>query len=108
MRHGRRVLACGDEARDVGDVREEQGADAARDLAHPREIDDARVGGRADRDHLRLLACGDLGEFVVVDQPVRLAHADRKSTRLNSSHVKISYAVSCLKKKTEESTSELQ
>src|SRR5690606_40494760 len=27
-------------------------------------------------------------------------HADRKSTRLNSSHVKISYAVFCLKKKT--------
>src|SRR5690606_41046832 len=29
-----------------------------------------------------------------------LAFADRKSTRLNSSHVKISYAVFCLKKKT--------
>src|SRR5690606_39679961 len=29
--------------------------------------------------------------------PVR-RHADRKSTRLNSSHVKISYAVFCLKK----------
>src|SRR5207302_10655711 len=28
-----------------------------------------------------------------------LAHPDRKSTRLNSSHVKISYAVFCLKKK---------
>src|SRR5690606_41877803 len=28
--------------------------------------------------------------------------ADRKSTRLNSSHVKISYAVFCLKKKTAE------
>src|SRR5690606_40174174 len=28
------------------------------------------------------------------------APADRKSTRLNSSHVKISYAVFCLKKKT--------
>src|SRR5690606_40086641 len=28
------------------------------------------------------------------------ARADRKSTRLNSSHVKISYAVSCSKKKT--------
>src|SRR5690606_41795309 len=27
-------------------------------------------------------------------------HEDRKSTRLNSSHVKISYAVFCLKKKT--------
>src|SRR5690606_2052022 len=28
-----------------------------------------------------------------------LEHGDRKSTRLNSSHVKISYAVFCLKKK---------
>src|SRR5690606_5971144 len=28
--------------------------------------------------------------------------ADRKSTRLNSSHVKISYAVFCLKKKTQQ------
>src|SRR5690554_7613578 len=27
-------------------------------------------------------------------------HLDRKSTRLNSSHVRISYAVFCLKKKT--------
>src|SRR5207249_11934540 len=30
---------------------------------------------------------------------VRRPHADRKSTRLNSSHVSISYAVFCLKKK---------
>src|SRR5690606_39705014 len=29
----------------------------------------------------------------------RIAPKDRKSTRLNSSHVKISYAVFCLKKK---------
>src|SRR5436305_11115575 len=29
----------------------------------------------------------------------RLASRDRKSTRLNSSHVRISYAVFCLKKK---------
>src|SRR5690606_21763418 len=29
-----------------------------------------------------------------------IANEDRKSTRLNSSHVKISYAVFCLKKKT--------
>src|SRR5690606_41767142 len=33
---------------------------------------------------------------------VRVAGADRKSTRLNSSHVKISYAVFCLKKKKRE------
>src|SRR5690606_39652376 len=31
---------------------------------------------------------------------------DRKSTRLNSSHVKISYAVFCLKKKTNQKTQE--
>src|SRR5690606_40633588 len=33
-----------------------------------------------------------------VMQPLRLQGVDRKSTRLNSSHVKISYAVFCLKK----------
>src|SRR5690606_39838546 len=32
--------------------------------------------------------------------PVFFKAADRKSTRLNSSHVKTSYAVFCLKKKT--------
>src|SRR5690625_6682875 len=32
-------------------------------------------------------------------QPLRAALQDRKSTRLNSSHVAISYAVFCLKKK---------
>src|SRR5690606_39789126 len=31
----------------------------------------------------------------------RMQSTDRKSTRLNSSHVKISYAVFCLKKKNE-------
>src|SRR3989442_3128833 len=33
---------------------------------------------------------------------------DRKSTRLNSSHVRISYAVFCLKKNNQQSTSTLQ
>src|SRR5690625_6837048 len=33
------------------------------------------------------------------DQAYRLVFIDRKSTRLNSSHVAISYAVFCLKKK---------
>src|SRR5690606_41110859 len=35
--------------------------------------------------------------FELAAQPLELS--DRKSTRLNSSHVKISYAVFCLKKK---------
>src|SRR5690554_4171362 len=39
----------------------------------------------------------DLLTEMVPDHP--LGHADRKSTRLNSSHVRISYAVFCLKKK---------
>src|SRR5690606_41944363 len=34
------------------------------------------------------------------DEAVAIEGTDRKSTRLNSSHVKISYAVFCLKKKT--------
>src|SRR5215813_6798100 len=33
------------------------------------------------------------------DRPPRSRKGDRKSTRLNSSHVRISYAVFCLKKK---------
>src|SRR5690625_22644 len=33
------------------------------------------------------------------DERIPLSHGDRKSTRLNSSHVAISYAVFCLKKK---------
>src|SRR5690606_40306560 len=33
------------------------------------------------------------------ESPVHFSSPDRKSTRLNSSHVKISYAVFCLKKK---------
>src|SRR5690349_24006638 len=67
-----------------------------------------------------LLAMGDQAVIVLLlevlrqrtggvdDLPLRVRHdhvvlaerEDRKSTRLNSSHVEISYAVFCLKKKT--------
>src|SRR2546428_1599299 len=57
--------------------------------------------------HSRLARVGD--RLVVHDREVhRLGHLvaaepqDRKSTRLNSSHDQISYAVFCLKKKTAE------
>src|SRR5690606_41756773 len=43
-------------------------------------------------DPTRVLPAGEIGEIRIF--------GDRKSTRLNSSHVKISYAVFCLKKKT--------
>src|SRR5699024_8736914 len=50
----------------------------------------------------RALADGDPGVAIVPDDVVSAlgySPGDRKSTRLNSSHVSISYAVFCLKKK---------
>src|SRR5438128_8707102 len=45
------------------------------------------------------LACGRLGRSRRTNGPIISAPPDRKSTRLNSSHGSISYAVFCLKKK---------
>src|SRR5204862_6765375 len=51
------------------------------------------------------IAIIDRGRIVAIDSPGALKASvgvdtiDRKSTRLNSSHVEISYAVFCLKKK---------
>ena len=67
VRHGARMHARGDEAGDVRHVDEEQRADGARDFAHTREIDDARIGARADDDHFRFVLVGEAVEFVVVD-----------------------------------------
>src|SRR2546426_7459226 len=63
-----------------------EGHEAVGRLAHRRDDDDKLVAGRARRD-----APGDVPDLLVV--------GDRKSTRLNSSHLVISYAVFCLKKK---------
>src|SRR5436190_12168800 len=49
---------------------------------------------RADREVGGVRRVADQHEV-----PVMPAHRDRKSTRLNSSHTVISYAVFCLKKK---------
>src|SRR3989442_4210767 len=51
---------------------------------------------------VELLAFESVGEdraLAVLLDPVDRPDRDRKSTRLNSSHVRISYAVFCLKKK---------
>src|SRR3989454_8232673 len=42
---------------------------------------------------------GDQGEVVILVPEAEAPRRDRKSTRLNSSHLVISYAVFCLKKK---------
>src|SRR3989442_5616081 len=68
---------------------------------------DNLVGSEHDKARVREVALGDAQPEGIVlttlDKAVnwvRKSSLDRKSTRLNSSHVRISYAVFCLKKKT--------
>src|SRR5690625_1370952 len=58
--------------------------------------------GPMTRDELKDLACLGFSTDLVMQSFCHTAAypKDRKSTRLNSSHVAISYAVFCLKKKT--------
>src|SRR3989442_15898031 len=71
----------------------------ARDLVLDGDEEPDRLGEgprrqrEVDRPHAEAQAAQDVAE------PRRERGADRKSTRLNSSHVRISYAVFCLKKK---------
>src|SRR5206468_9536959 len=57
-------------------------------------IDPCHRGARAHRERRRLIR-----EVLDLDPRLGRSAADRKSTRLNSSHDQISYAVFCLKKK---------
>src|SRR2546430_8409894 len=64
----------------------------------------ARAAGLEPQQYLLLLALRGLPEGVeatirTLADRLALKHQDRKSTRLNSSHSQISYAVFCLKKK---------
>src|SRR3989442_11158727 len=70
--------------------------------------------GRLPRPPLRLRAPPAPGRCHLLRQRAErkaldpaLPRADRKSTRLNSSHVRISYAVFCLKKKKMNTTKKL-
>src|SRR3712207_7966887 len=62
-----------------------------------RHVHGAGVGGGVDYAHLGVPSRGGR-EVVLVDLGGE-GGVDRKSTRLNSSHANISYAVFCLKKK---------
>src|SRR5437763_3706146 len=71
---------------------------APRDRAH-RHVGDDRVAladGDPEREWIRP---GQLGPARRMREPPRRGRRDRKSTRLNSSHRCISYAVFCLEKK---------
>src|SRR5688572_31643267 len=74
---------------------------------HHHEGDVVRARGRDGRNHSPF-AVTDEADFLRLDVLARLEkrhrgereeNRDRKSTRLNSSHSQISYAVFCLKKK---------
>src|SRR5258707_9709373 len=56
------------------------------------------VGEVARGRHLHRAQHGRV-DVAAADHPERQRRVDRKSTRLNSSHANISYAVFCLKKK---------
>src|SRR5690625_6334796 len=66
-------------------------------LAGVLDIDASLKGAR----FVRFCDAFNIPLVVFEDVPGFLPGTDRKSTRLNSSHVAISYAVFCLKKKTE-------
>src|SRR5690606_39952254 len=76
----------------------ETGFVAAGELAR-----DLRVSEMTIRRDLRTIAADGLGRRIRgglgLPEGALTGSSDRKSTRLNSSHVKISYAVFCLKKK---------
>src|SRR5947209_13060452 len=81
--------------------RSEQQAVAEDELCHRPHVSDLDCTSPVE-------PCGGLSSTLQVDRSPRarshdhsgkLARPDRKSTRLNSSHANISYAVFCLKKK---------
>src|SRR5690606_40380156 len=67
-------------------------------LHHCQPPGDHGQGGADPRQKGALVGQGESVVGIFSDVSAR-TEADRKSTRLNSSHVKISYAVFCLKKK---------
>src|SRR5207302_8877404 len=101
---GRRLLSFTDSrqgtARFAAKMQLETERDFVRSLLYHSVADRARPTDCHEQEDLR-------HEIIKLEQAITthpslealLAKTDRKSTRLNSSHVKISYAVFCLKKK---------
>src|SRR3712207_8105194 len=77
--------------------------EAPHDLAAAQQVHGrAAVGAGTDGHAERAIAAAAEHralELERADEPAALGAVDRKSTRLNSSHANISYAVFCLKKK---------
>src|SRR5690606_39928814 len=83
-------------------------SDALRKYFTPNDITYSTVAGskssdlldriKKQRELLRIVNVKFQLKYIEIDED-NVQYLDRKSTRLNSSHVKISYAVFCLKKK---------
>src|SRR2546428_7468180 len=80
-------------------------------LFRSQPLEHERLREHQDRDVVRQATCArhlELGDPGVgsdlMDEAFRRMSSDRKSTRLNSSHDQISYAVFCLKKKNQPPT----
>src|SRR2546430_10710013 len=96
-RHDREVVAeqaPGSEPEQEPEERGRDGDDRDRDLG-------LQVVARmaAGHDPVEVGAEAEEGDVAEIEQPRETDDEDRKSTRLNSSHSQISYAVFCLQKK---------
>src|SRR5207302_7048175 len=76
-----------------------QAAKERRDAGIRKMLGVAEDAEQFDFGPYRILGEVASGGMGIIYRAVESATGDRKSTRLNSSHVKISYAVFCLKKK---------
>src|SRR5690554_4619584 len=94
------------------DVVEEESAPVEEEQAEEQE-----EATEEDDDISELLGGEDVQDIMegdddaahpILSKMVSLGYQDRKSTRLNSSHVRISYAVFCLKKKKKKDTIYIQ
>src|SRR5256886_7789308 len=102
--HQEMLDECGDvrqplsERRDADDVDVESEVDVLAEAAGPYfGLEVAVRGGHDARRHGERPIATESGDLPLFDDAQQLR--DRKSTRLNSSHSQISYAVFCLKKK---------
>src|SRR3712207_3518701 len=86
-----------------GPVSIKQQADDARALLEHLNVERAHVVGHSYGGPIALQLAVDAPEYVhslaLLEAALLTVPRDRKSTRLNSSHANISYAVFCLKKK---------
>ncbi len=69
------MRASGNQSGEVRHVNQVERANFVGDLAHAREVDEARIGAASADDQLRLLALSDLLQIVVVDGLGFLRHA---------------------------------